>query len=169
MGLLDTLKNIKQGGFDPKKDAISTSSRLESGNYPVRLKSAERSVSKSNQEQIVITLEVVSGDHKDRTEMIFLGFDSSLPEFVLEKNGRTLLKLAEFSNVSFTNKDLADEEGTAEALQRGIGNQFLLKLSVVPNKKNPDYPYRNYDFAALESNASSNDEFPDLEEDDLPF
>lgn len=163
MGLLNTLKQIKSGGFDPKNDSVSTSARLESGNYPVRLKSAERSVTKAGREQVVVTLEVVSGDHKDRTEMIFLSFDDTLPEFVLEKNGRTLLKLAEFANVTFSNSDLADEETTAEALQRGIGNQFLMKLSVAPNKKNPDFPYRNYDFDSLVSDAIEEDL------DELPF
>jgi len=136
---------------------------LESGNYPVRLKSAERSVTKAGREQVVVTLEVVSGDSKDRTEMIFLSFDDTLPEFVLEKNGRTLLKLAEFATVTFSNSDLADEETTAEALQRGIGNQFLMKLSVAPNKKNPDFPYRNYDFDSLVSDVIEEDL------DELPF
>lgn len=166
MGLLNTLKQIKSGGFDPKNDSVSTSARLDSGNYPVRLKSAERSATKAGREQVVVTLEVVSGDHKDRTEMIFLSFDDTLPEFVLEKNGRTLLKLAEFANVKFSNADLADEETTAGALQRGIGNQFLMKLSVAPNKKNPDFPYRNYDFGSLEATN-----LPDVSDDldELPF
>lgn len=164
MGLLDTLKQVKEAGFDPKKDSVSTSSRLESGTYPVRLKKVERGVNKANQVQLSIQLEVVSGDFKDRTENIFLCFEDGLPEFALEKNGRTLLKLAEFAKVTFKKNDLEDEEATAEALQRGIGNQFLMKLTVSPNKKNPDFPYRNYDFESLENDLPDN-----IEEDDLPF
>lgn len=171
MGILNTLNQIKNNGFDAKIDSVSTNGKLESGTYPVRIKSSELSVSKAGREQIAITLEVVSGASKDRIEMIFMSFEDTLPEFVLEKNGRTLLKLAEYANVTFTQNDLADELTTAEALRRGLGNQFIMKLSVVPNKKNPDYPYRNYDFAALEADPFQGNESADdsLDLGDLPF
>lgn len=165
MGLLETLKAVKQDGFDPRKDRINGNGGglLPTGGYPVRLISAERAVNKANREQIVVSLEVVSGEYQGRKEMIFLGFDDDLPEFVLEKNGKILMAIAEFSDITLTNKDLADEESTAEALKRGIGKQFKMDLKVVPNKKNPDYPYRNYDFESLEDAAFNDDG------DDLPF
>lgn len=170
MSILNTLKAVKEDGFDPRKDSVAVSSRLDTGKYPVRLKSAERAVDSNGYERINVVLEVISGDHKDRLEFVDLNFTETLPEFVLEKNGRTLLKLAEFAKVTFTNADLADEEATAEALQRGIGNQFLMDLRLAPNKKNPDYPYRNYDFADLEAagdNPFGGDSTEDL--DSLPF
>jgi hypothetical protein len=100
MGLLDTLNQLKEEGFDAKKDKISTSSKLEPGNYPVRLKSAQADVSKNGQTQLAITLEVVSGKDKNRLEIIYMSFDEGLPAFVLEKNGRTLLKIAAVSDLS---------------------------------------------------------------------
>ncbi|MDN6167039.1 MAG: hypothetical protein L0J18_12895, partial [Tetragenococcus koreensis] len=80
-----------------------------------------------------------------------------------EKNGRILLKLAAMVGVEFTKKDLEDEYSASEALAKGVGKQFKMELSVVPNKKNPDFPYRNYDFEPLEDNTD------DLEDEDLPF
>lgn len=172
MGLLDTLKQIKEDGFDPKTDKVATNSKLEAGNYPVRLKSAQAGINNNGQDQINITLEVVSGEHKDRLETIYISFDDKLPDFVLEKNGRTLLKLATMLGVEFTTKDLQDEYATAEALTKAIGNQLMMNLSLGKNKKNPDYPYRNYDFGLLEDKLES-DPFSgssiDISDDDLPF
>lgn len=164
MGLLDTLKAVKQEGFDPKKDKINSGGGLlESGTYPVMVTSSDLSATKSGHEQIVITLKVVSGEHAERKEMIFLSFYDELPDFVKEKNAKILMKLAEYVGVQFTNKDLADELSTADALKAGIGRQLKMELKVVPNKKNPDYPYRNYDFDSLEVDGF------DEEELDLPF
>ena len=157
MGLLDTLKQIKEDGFNPETDRIQTNSKLEAGKYPVRLKSAQANADKMGRSQIGIALEVTSGPHKDRRELIYISFDEGLPPFLLEKNGRTLLKLASVTNVTFTNKDLSDEYSAAEALAKGIGNQFQMDLTISPNKKNPDYPYRNYDFTPLQA------------ENDFPF
>ncbi|MDT2809164.1 DUF669 domain-containing protein [Enterococcus asini] len=166
MGLLDTLNQLKEEGFDAKKDNISQSSKLEPGTYPVRLKSAQANVSKSGQTQLAITLEVVSGKDKNRLEIIYMSFDEGLPAFVLEKNGRTLLKIAAVSDMEFKKKDLEDEYTAAEALSQVIGSQFKMNLSVSPNKKNPNYPYRNYEFGPLEEQT---DNSIDIEDDDLPF
>jgi len=168
MGILDTLKTIKNEGFDAKKDNISNSSRLEAGSYPVRLKSAQVGVSKSAQTQIALALEVVSGDQKNRLEIIYISFDDGLPEFVLDKNGRILLKIAAMADIEFTNKDLEDEYTAAQKLEKGIGSQFSMKLTLGKNKKNPEFPYRNYEFTPLagENPAGA---FTDIEDDDLPF
>lgn len=166
MGLLDTLKQVKQEGFNAETDTISTNSKLNAGKYPVRFKSSQVSVDRGNRTQLGIALEVVSGKDKGRMEFIYLCFDEGLPEFVLNKNGRTLLKLASMLDVEFTNNDLADEVATSEALSKGIGKQFEMDLTIAQNKKNPDFPYRNYDFKPLiaESDDSINED-----ELDLPF
>ena len=166
MGLLDTLKQVKQEGFNAETDTISTNSKLNAGKYPVRFKSSQVSVDRGGRTQLGIALEVVSGKDKGRMEFIYLCFDEGLPEFVLNKNGRTLLKLASMLDVEFTNKDLADEVATSEALSKGIGKQFEMDLTIAANKKNPDFPYRNYDFKPLiaESDDSINED-----ELDLPF
>lgn len=164
MGLLDTLKAVKQEGFNPKTDKINEGSGLlGSGIYPVLLSSAEMSATKNGHEQIVLTFKVVSGEYVDRKEMIFLNFYDELPDFVKEKNAKILMKVADLIGVQFTEKDLVDEYSTAEALKAGIGKQLKMDLKVVPNKNNPDYPYRNYDFDSLPNNDSDEDMM------DLPF
>lgn len=175
MGLLDTLSQIKNEGFDPKTDKVAKSTKLEAGTYQVRLKAAETNVSKNGQTQLAITLEVVSGEHKNRLEIIFMSFDDGLPAFVLEKNGRTLLKLGAMAGIEFTKGDLSDEYGVATALEKVIGNQFKMNLTVSTNKKNPDFPYRNYDFGPLDEVNADSDPFGgsgstiDISDDDLPF
>lgn len=166
MGLLDTLKQVKQEGFNAETDSITTNSKLAAGKYPVRFKSSQVSVDKGNRTQLGIALEVVSGKDKERMEFIYLCFDEGLPEFVLNKNGRTLLKLASMLDIEFTNKDLVDEVATSEALSKGIGKQFEMDLTIAANKKNPDFPYRNYDFKPLVAEINE-----DVDEDelDLPF
>lgn len=164
MGLLDTLQSVKDEGFDAKNDKVNQSSRLESGNYPVRLKSAQAGQSKAGRDQIAISLEVVSGENKDRQELIFVSFDDELPPFVLEKNGRILLKIAAMVGVEFTKKDLEDEYSASEALSKGVGKQFKMELTTAPNKKNPDFPYRNYDFEPLEDEKED-----DFDDESLPF
>lgn len=169
MSILNTLQKIKDEGFDPKKDSINGSGGLlPAGKYPVALQSAQHGATRSGQEQVSVGLEVVSGENKGRRELIFLGFEPSLPEFVLEKNGKILMALFSVIGIEPTQGDLADYESTADALKRGIGKQFLMDLTVTENKKNPQYPYRNYEFGPLEHFESEND-IVDMGEEELPF
>lgn len=167
MSLLNTLKAVKDEGFDPRTGKINTSGLLPSGRYPVRLLTSEHNVNlNNNREQVIVTLEVTTGDSKGRQEKLFLVFDNDLPEFVVEKNAKILLALAEYGKVEFTEQDLANTETTASALKKGIGNQFLMDLNVVPNKKNPDYPYRNYEFDDLPQAKNTGIDVGEL---DIPF
>ena len=155
MSILNTLKTVKESGFNAG-DAINTSTNLESGIYPVRIKQAERREFKG-QERANITLEVVSGDHKDRLEFLELNFNDTLPEFVLEKNGKILLTLIDVLGVDPTKDQLEDAEGLVEYFQSQIGKQLKMDLKLTKNKKNPQYPYRNYEFSSLEENPFETD------------
>ncbi|MDN6291755.1 MAG: hypothetical protein L0J35_01625 [Tetragenococcus halophilus] len=167
MSLLDTLKAVKDEGYDPRTDKINNRGLLPAGRYPVRLLTSEHDVNmNNNRERVVLTLQVTAGDSKDRQEKLFLVFDNDLPEFVVQQNAKILLSIAEFVKVDFTEADLANTETTAQALKKGIGNQFLMDLKVRPNKKNPDYPYRNYEFSEL---PQANSEDFKVGEDPLPF
>lgn len=150
MSILNTLTSVKESGFTAG-DAINTSTNLESGIYPVRIKQAERREF-NRQERANITLEVVSGDSKDRLEFLELNFNDTLPEFVLEKNGKILLTLIDVLGVNPTKDQLQDTEGLVEYFQSQIGKQFKMDLKLTKNKKNPQYPYRNYEFSKLDEN-----------------
>lgn len=166
MSILKALSETKKD-FDPKKDSIHQSSYLEPGTYPVRLKQAERVANRGGYEEVKVTLEVVSGEDKGRNEFINLGFNEDLPEFVLQKNGRILLKIAAMVDVELTKSDVQDEESVAEALSRGVGKQFKMILTTSPNRKNPQYPYRNYEFEPLEEEGEAS--IPEDELDEFPF
>ena len=164
MSILNTLTSVKDSGFNAG-DAINTSTNLETGIYPVRIKQAERREF-NRQERANITLEVVSGDHKDRLEFLELNFNDTLPEFVLEKNGKILLTLIDILGENPTKDQLQDTEGLVEYFQSQIGKQFKMDLKLTKNKKNPQYPYRNYEFSKLDENP-----FDDAGEDldSFPF
>ena len=150
MSILNRLQAVKDSGFNPG-DAINTSTNLETGIYPVRIKQADRQEFKG-QERTSVVLEVVSGNHKDRLEFLELNFNDTLPEFVLEKNGKILLTLIDILGVNPTKEQLQDTEGLVEYFQSQIGKQLKMDLKLTKNKKNPQYPYRNYEFSSLEEN-----------------
>ena len=164
MSILNALQAVKDSGFNAG-DAINTSTGLESGIYPVRIKQADRQVFKGA-ERANIILEVVSGDHKDRLEFLELNFNDTLPEFVLEKNGKILLTLIDILGVNPTKDQLQDTEGLVEYFQSQIGKQLKMDLKLTKNKKNPQYPYRNYEFSSLEENPFETD---GGDVDELPF
>ena len=172
MNILETLKKTKES-FDPRKDNINQPSGLPAGEYAVRLKSSNHEANPyTKREEAKVVLEVISGNHKNMLEFINLNFDDDLPEFVIDKNAKILLTLAEYAGVEFTESELQSEQTIAEALKRGIGKQFKMTLKLSPNKKNPEYPYRNYEFSEMK-NEFSDDPFAQNEseigESDIPF
>lgn len=172
MSILDALKKTKEN-FDPRKDTINQPMGLPAGEYAVRLKSSNHEANPhTKREEAAIVLEVISGNHKNMLEFINLNFDDDLPEFVIDKNAKILLALAEYIGVQFTESELQSEQTIAEAMKRGIGKQFKMELKLSKNKKNPDYPYRNYEFSEMK-NEFADDPFAQNEseigESDIPF
>ena len=172
MSILDALKKTKEN-FDPRKDTINQPMGLPAGEYAVRLKSSNHEANPhTKREEAAIVLEVISGNHKNTLEFINLNFDDDLPEFVIDKNAKILLALAEYIGVQFTESELQSEQTIAEAMKRGIGKQFKMELKLSKNKKNPDYPYRNYEFSEMK-NEFTDDPFAQNEseigESEIPF
>ena len=161
MSLLDTLKTVKDSGFKAG-DRINTSTGLETGIYPVRIKQATHT-ERGGRENCSVAFEVVSGKHKDRLEFLDLSFGDDLPEFVQEKNAKILLTLIDIVKKDPTKSQLEDIDGLVEYFQSVIGTQLKMDLRLSPNKKNPQYPYRNYEFSALEADNTN------VSEDDFPF
>ena len=172
MSILDALKKTKEN-FDPRKDTINQPMGLPAGEYAVRLKSSNHEANPhTKREEAAIVLEVISGNHKNMLEFINLNFDDDLPEFVIDKNAKILLALTEYIGVQFTESELQSEQTIAEAMKRGIGKQFKMELKLSKNKKNPDYPYRNYEFSEMK-NEFTDDPFAQNEseigESEIPF
>lgn len=114
--------------------AATPNKKMEAGTYLVCIDSVDL----KDGSQIVIVLKEALGDGK---ECLYLSFDEKLPKYVLEKNGRTLLRLATVLGI-----DTEDEKKMMEALGQSIGRYLQMKLTIKDNKKNPKYPHRNYEF-----------------------
>ncbi|OIM14029.1 hypothetical protein ATX55_10095, partial [Oenococcus oeni] len=159
MSLQDIMKDLEN--FDPAKDKVQTFSGLPTGNYKVALESVAYQIPNTDQNfnpYNKIVFEVLDGDYAGRKENMQLGFEEKtpsgkpVPDFALDKNARTLIKLYYVLGIKFTLEasEFVDGNKIVDQLTPAVGTKLLLNLNVRPNKKNPDYPYRNYDFDKIE-------------------
>ncbi|WP_257609417.1 DUF669 domain-containing protein, partial [Oenococcus oeni] len=190
MSLQDIMKDLEN--FDPAKDKVQTFSGLPTGNYKVALESVAYQIPNTDQNfnpYNKIVFEVLDGDYAGRKENMQLGFEEKtpsgkpVPDFALDKNARTLIKLYYVLGIKFTLEasEFVDGNKIVDQLTPAVGTKLLLNLNVRPNKKNPDYPYRNYDFDKIEESEpaaakETKEESPikdttkdDVDNDDLPF
>lgn len=161
MSILDGLKKLKESGFKAG-DRINTPTGLETGIYPVRLKQAVHS-ERFGRESCSLTLEVVSGKYKDRLEFLDLSFADDMPKYPYEQNLKILSTLIALVGKDPTKEQLEGIDGLVQYFQSVIGTQLKMDLRLKPNKKNPQYPYREYEFSALEADNTK------VSEDDFPF
>ena len=159
MSILETLSNASQG-FDPEKDKINSSTGLDSGRYPVALDSTEATETKGGNPQLELVFKVTSGDEKGIHEYMRLSFENFLPDFVLEQNSKIVKALNFFLDLDLKKEEFKDHHTLAEAFKRGVGRQVIMDLQLRENKKNPQYPYRNYEFSTLKEEPF---------EEELPF
>ncbi|MGL2258363.1 hypothetical protein ACFIVI_08205 [Oenococcus oeni] len=195
MSLQDIMKDLES--FDPAKDKVQTFSGLPTGNYKVALEGVAYQIPNTDQNfnpYNKIVFEVLDGDYAGRKENMQLGFEEKtpsgkpVPDFALDKNARTLIKLYYVLGIKFTLEasEFVDGNKIVDQLTPAVGTKLLLNLNVRPNKKNPDYPYRNYDFDKIEESEpaaavtepakETKEESPikdttkdDVDDDDLPF
>ncbi|PDH93860.1 hypothetical protein AO468_04505 [Oenococcus oeni] len=190
MSLQDIMKDLES--FDPAKDKVQTFSGFPTGNYKVALESVAYQIPNTDQNfnpYNKIVFEVLDGDYAGRKENMQLGFEEKtpsgkpVPDFALDKNARTLIKLYYVLGIKFTLEasEFVDGNKIVDQLTPAVGTKLLLNLNVRPNKKNPDYPYRNYDFDKIEESEpaaakETKEESPikdttkdDVDNDDLPF
>ncbi|MFT8753277.1 MAG: hypothetical protein ABF750_09280 [Oenococcus oeni] len=191
MSLQDIMKDLES--FDPAKDKVQTFQGLPTGNYKVALESVAYQIPNTDQNfnpYNKVVFEVLDGDYAGRKENMQLGFEEKtpsgkpVPDFALDKNARTLIKLYYVLGIKFTLEasELVDGNKIVDQLTPAVGTKLLLNLNVRPNKKNPDYPYRNYDFDKIEESETEpaakemKEESPikdttkdDVDDDDLPF
>ncbi|MEK1410067.1 DUF669 domain-containing protein [Limosilactobacillus fermentum] len=171
MSLRDAMKQATNG-FDPKKDSVNKFKGLESGKYTVAVAKVENHETPWNAEQLNFELEVVDGASAGQKEFLQIGLDELTtkgnPNPMLETNLRLVFKLAAILGVEIPYEVWDDDtliyENLAKVFQPVIGKVMLMDLKVRPNKKNPQYPYRNYDFEEMEQPGT-----PEVSDDDLPF
>lgn len=162
MSLLDAYKNATKD-FDAKHDKVTNGyDPLPAGEYLVVLNKAEHFVSKrSGWEAMSFDFQVVDGEYAGRHErdMVSLAQKSTkgndIPDFVVARNIRTIAKVAALSDVDLEDSDFEGTETDVyeklrERFEGKEGATMVMKITETKNKKDPDNPYRNYEYAEAE-------------------
>ena len=171
MSLRDAMNNVAKN-FDAKNDSINEFKGLPSGNYTVAVTKVEDSTAPWGAEQLSFVLEVVEGEHAGSKEFLRIGLDEVTakgnPNPMLETNIRIVMKLAAVLGTTIPDAAWDDDSmiyaNLTKVFQETVGKTMTMHLNVRPNKKNPQYPYRNYDFDAVEQPAT-----PEVSDDQMPF
>ncbi|MBU7450686.1 hypothetical protein [Leuconostoc citreum] len=191
MGLLDLMNDVKNDGFDPEKDkaTVSTNTVWPDGEYTVMI--GKLTGYRQNQffgnDEINIQLEQVEGDLAGSQDFHTLSLEttksdgSPLPSAVVRKNTvgtpKEIMQILAVTDTEYTDDDWEDLRTIGERLEDAVGKMLTVEFSSKPNKKNPDYPYKNYNFVRYEQGdmetpnpfaANGNTEI-DISDDDLPF
>ena len=167
MGLRDAAAKALDG-FDRKKGNVNGFEGLPSGDYVVMIDNIREQETPWGSEQLSIRAQVLDGEHAGQKEFINLSLDETTskgnPNPMLGRNIKLIAKLASNSGIELQDEDWEDLGTLSEALAPAEGRTVLMHLTVSENKKNPQYPYRNYDF----EEAEEIDEI-DVGDDDLLF
>lgn len=167
MGLRDVAAKALEG-FDTKKGNVNGFEGLPSGDYVVMIDNIKNQDTPWGSEQLSIRVQVLDGEHAGQKEFVNLSLDETTakgnPNPMLGRNIKLIAKLASNSGIELQDEDWEDIETLANALALAEGRTVLMHLTVSENKKNPQYPYRNYDF----EEAEEPDEIA-IDDDDVPF
>ncbi|WP_297816735.1 single-stranded DNA-binding protein [uncultured Lactobacillus sp.] len=197
MGLYELANQLDKSGFDPNegKEAGGRQS-IPVGDYLVSFDNITHNVN-NDRDFLMITFKVMEGKYADRTESIFpsLALKTSkgndMPDFVISRSISQIKIIGAMCGITVPNSVFAFDneteayEAIVPVLRPGIGTLMKLHITETPNKKNPDSPYRNYEFAKAtqpsmpspQDNAPTVDEDPfkdaktgaEITSDDLPF
>lgn len=189
MSMLEVLKSLEEEHFDAKKGKVSNDVELlPAGTYTCLLKGVTHN-QKNGRGFLMFSLEVAEGDYAGRTEAIFPTLEQTtskgnpMPDFVLARSIKTIKIIGamvglDVPNACFLSDDADVNYDSIEKAFDGFeGKMLQMTIKLSPNKKNPDQPYRNYEFAPTEQPKVAevqDDPFAqaagaEVSEDDLPF
>ena len=194
MSLLDALNEVKKSDFDPKKGKeYNAFENIPAGTYKVSLDGVSHNV-KGDRDFLMLSFLVIEGKYDGKTESVFptlaqvTSTGKPMPQFVLARSISMLQVIGEMVDTPipdscFNHENETDAyEDLAQVLTPAKGKILTMTIKESPNKKNPDRPYRNYEFGKAEqpkelSVDDKQDPFADqavkdpneLTDDDLPF
>lgn len=176
MSMLDVLKEMKEENFDAKSGKIGgTSEPIPEGTYTVSLKGVTHRA-KNNRGFLMFSLEVVDGDYAGRQEAIFPTLEETtstgkpMPDFVLARSVKTIKVIGamvglDVPNQCFLSSNVDENyEAIANCFDGHEGKLLTMTVKVKPNRKDPDRPYRNYEFGTAEQPKPV-----EVNDADLPF
>lgn len=193
MSLLDAVNELKKSGFDPKKGKeYNAFENIPAGTYKVSLDGVTHNA-KGDRDFLMLSFMVVEGKYEGKTESVFptlaqvTSTGKPMPRFVLARSISMLQVIGEMVDTPIPDSDFDHENETdayedlKNTLEPAKGKVLMMTIKETPNKKNPDRPYRNYEFSRAEQpkelpvddsqdpfagNTGSNIEISD---DQLPF
>ena len=193
MSLLDALNEVKKSGFDPKEGKeYNAYAPIPAGTYKVSLDGVTHNA-KGNRDFLMLNFLVIEGKYDGKTESVFptlaqvTSKGNPMPQFVIARSISMLQVIGEMTNTPIPDSCFDHDSETdayedlANVLQKAKGKVLMMTIKETANKKNPDHPYRNYEFARAEQpkelpvdnnqdpfagNTGSNIEISD---DQLPF
>ena len=192
MSLLDALNEVKKSGFDPKKGKeYNAFENIPAGTYKVSLDGVTHNI-KGNRDFLMLSFLVIEGKYSGKSESVFptlaqtTSTGKAMPQFVIARSISMLQVIGEMVDTPipdscFNHENETDAyEDLANVLAKGKGKILTMTIKESPNKKNPDRPYRNYEFEKAEQPKplpidDKEDPFADqkndieLNDDDLPF
>lgn len=198
MSLLDKAQEVL-AGFDATKDSANSFEGLPSGKYTVIVNTIDHHVTPGGWDGLRIITEVNAGEHVGTKDYNMFNLDETtasgkkVPDSVISSHIKLIAKLANACDITLKPEDWEDIDHLVTAFNFGqaIGKIVTMDLTVRENKKNPQYPYKNYDFEPAEQpepitvddkdlpkDLRSNDDDllgdaksddTDTDDDDLPF
>lgn len=185
MSLLDALKEVKKEDFNPKKDEIgNTFERIPDGTYTVALSDVNHGVfNNSDRDFVAFVFEVAVGDHAGEKEFYrpILSEKKSdgteMPASILIRSIKTIQKIGALVDFEVPEKCFMgkNESENYELIKDAFhdanvfGKVLSMTIKTSPNKKNPDYPYRNLTFAMADQNDKSQLGNAQISDDSFPF
>ena len=193
MSLLDALNEVKKSGFDPKEGKeYNAYAPIPAGTYKVSLDGVTHNA-KGDRDFLMLNFLVIEGKYDGKTESVFptlaqvTSKGNPMPQFVIARNISMLQVIGEMTDTPIPDSCFDHDSETdayedlANVLQKAKGKVLMMTIKETANKKNPDRPYRNYEFSRAEQpqkievddkqdpfagNAGSDIEISD---DQLPF
>ena len=162
MSLVDALNEVKKSGFNPKKGKeYNAFENIPAGTYKVSLDGVTHNV-KGDRDFLMLSFLVVEGKYEGKTESVFptlaqvTSTGKPMPQFVLARSISMLQVIGEMVDTPIPDSDFDHDSETeaykdlANTLTPAKGKLLMMTIKETPNKKNPDHPYRNYEFSRAE-------------------
>ena len=159
MSLLDAVNELKKSGFDPKKGKeYNAFENIPAGTYKVSLDGVTHNA-KGDRDFLMLSFMVVEGKYEGKTESVFptlaqvTSTGKPMPQFVLARSISMLQVIGEMVGTPIPDSDFDHDSETeayedlANTLTPAKGKILMMTIKETPNKKNPDRPYRNYEFS----------------------
>lgn len=162
MSLLDALNEVKKSGFDPKKGKeYNAFENIPAGTYKVSLDGVTHNA-KNDRDFLLLSFLVIEGKYEGKTESVFptlaqvTSTGKAMPQFVIARSISMLQVIGEMVDTPIPDSDFDHENETdayedlKDTLEPAKGKVLMMTIKETPNKKDPDHPYRNYEFSRAE-------------------